>query len=93
MLPVIVAAADDQALLGPDDLGADGEALRDQALGDRRGVQRAVPDIGDVAGEQRPGRAPVGAIVVLDLAAPCGLVDAQRDGARPDRIRRHRADR
>jgi hypothetical protein len=45
MLPVVVAAADDQALLGPDDLGADGKAMPLQALGYRRGMQRAMPDV------------------------------------------------
>ena len=41
MLPVIIAAADDQPLLGPDDLRADGEALALQAVGNGRGLQRA----------------------------------------------------
>ena len=35
MLPVIVAAADDEPLLGPDDLCPDGEAFADEAFGDR----------------------------------------------------------
>ena len=72
MLPVVVAAAEHQALLGPDDLAADGEASDLEALGDRRGLQRAVPDIGDVAGEQRPGVAPVGAVVVQHPAGAAG---------------------
>src|SRR5205807_639574 len=61
MLPVIVAAADDEALLGPDDLRPDGEALAGQALRDRGGMQGAVPDIRNGAGEQRPCFRPVGA--------------------------------
>jgi hypothetical protein len=32
-------------------------------------VQGAVPDVGDLAREQRPGRAPVGAVVVAHSAA------------------------
>ena len=48
-----------------------------QALGHRAGMKRAVPDVGDGAGEQRPGLAPVGPVVVQHLAvrsvrlAPC----------------------
>ena len=72
MLPVVVAAAEHQPLLGPDDLAADGEAGRLEALGDGRRVQRAMPDVGDVAGEQRPGLAPVGAVVVQHLAGAPG---------------------
>ena len=68
MLPVIVAAAEHKPVLGPDDLRADVEARGLEALGDGAGVERAMPDIGDVAGEQRPGLAPVGAVVVSDLA-------------------------
>ena len=51
---------------------ADGEAGGLQALGDGRRVQRAVPDVGDVAGEERPGLAPVGAVVVQHLAGAPG---------------------
>jgi len=36
---------------------------------DRRGVQSAVPYIGDIAGEQGPGGSPVGLVVVTDLSA------------------------
>ena len=43
VLPVVVAAAEHQPLLGPDDLRADGEAAGDEALGDggRRAARRA----------------------------------------------------
>jgi hypothetical protein len=34
----------------------------------QRGVQRAVPDISHVAGEQRPGVVPIGAVVVESLS-------------------------
>lgn len=70
MHPMIIAAADDQALLRPDDLGAKIEAMADERVGDRGGMQGAVPDIGDLAGEQGPGVAPVGDPVVLDLSRP-----------------------
>ena len=72
VLPVVVAAAEHQPLLRPDDLGADGEAGSLEALGDGRGVQCAVPDVGDVAGEERPGFPPVGAVVVQHLAGAAG---------------------
>ena len=41
VLPMVITASDHQALLRPDDLGADGEALLDQTLGDRRRVKGA----------------------------------------------------
>ena len=93
VLPVIIAAAQHQPVLGPDDLRADVEAAGVEALGHRRGVQRAVPDIGDVAREQRPGLAPVGAVVVQHLAGALGLRRRRACCARPDRSRRRRADR
>ena len=55
MLPMVIAAAHDKPLLGPDDLRADAETLAYQALCDGRGVKGAVPDIGDVAWKQGPG--------------------------------------
>src|SRR6266436_7577950 len=36
-----------------------------------------MPDISDVAGEERPGRTPVGPFVIGDLATPAGFVDAR----------------
>jgi hypothetical protein len=36
-----------------------------------------VPDIGDIAGEQGPGFAPVGAVVVRNFAGACGHRDAR----------------
>ena len=69
MLPVIIAAADHQPGLVPDDLRADDEAGSFETRCDRAGVQRAVPDIGDIAGKERPGLAPVGAVVVEHLSA------------------------
>ena len=78
VLPVVVAAAEHQPLLGPDDLAADREAAGVEAVGDGGGVQRPVPDVGDLAGKQRPGLAPVGPVVVQHLAGAPG-----RGGARP----------
>ena len=72
MLPVVVAAGEHQPLLAPDDLAADGEAAGLQALGDGGGVQRAVPGVDDLAGEQRPGLAPVRPVVVQHLAGALG---------------------
>ena len=73
MLPVIISPAENEPVLGPDDLRPDGKTGGGQAFGDGRGMQRAMPDIGHIAGKQRPGRAPVGTIVVQHLAGPFGL--------------------
>src|SRR5262249_26870484 len=45
VLPLIITPTDYQALLGPDDLGADIETLFGKAFGHRRGAQRGMPDI------------------------------------------------
>ena len=76
VLPMIIAAADDEARFRPDDLRPNGEALSGQAFGYRGGMQGAMPDIGNIAGEQPPGFAPVGAVVVLHLADAVGMIDA-----------------
>jgi len=73
VLPVVITAAQDQPLLGPDDLRPDGEASDFKTFGDRGCMQRAMLDIGDVAGEERPRLAPVGAIIVQHLARALGL--------------------
>ena len=73
MLPVIVASAQDEPFLGPDDLGADVEAAGHEALGHGAGMERAVPDIGHVARKERPGLPPVRAIIVQNLARTLGL--------------------
>jgi len=66
--PVIVAARDDQARLIPNDLRPRNEAGAPQTLLDGRGVQRAVPHVGDIPREQLPGRLPIRAVVVRDLS-------------------------
>src|ERR1700730_9485607 len=77
MLPVVIAAPEHEARLRPDDLRTDRESRRLQALGDRLGVHTGMPDIGDVAREQGPSLAPVGAVVVRNLAGACGRRDAR----------------
>ena len=67
---MVVAAPEHEPVLGPDHLRPDLEAARLQARGHRRRVQGAVPDVSDDPGEQRPGLAPIGTVVVLDLAHP-----------------------
>ena len=56
-------------------------------------MQRAVPDIGDLAGEQRPGLAPVGPVVVQHLAGALRRREPGARCARPGRSPRHRAGR
>ncbi len=73
VLPMIIAAAEREAVLGPDDLRADLEVAALQAGLDGRRELAGVPDVGDVAGEQRPGRAPVRLVVVVDLAELAGF--------------------
>src|SRR5215470_8724486 len=69
MLPVIIAAAQGEVLLDPDDLRAQLQPAGRQAGGDDIAVQCSVPDIGDVAGEQRIRFSPIGAIIVEYLAS------------------------
>jgi hypothetical protein len=38
-------------------------------------MQRAMPDVSNIAWEQRPCVAPVGAVIVLDLAGALGMTD------------------
>src|ERR1700730_10537956 len=67
VLPVIIAAAEGEVLLCPDDLSAKPEPAGGKG-GDYMGVQCAVPGIGDTPGEERIRLAPVGAVVVEHLA-------------------------
>src|SRR5450759_3316770 len=77
MLPVVIAAAHYKSLLRPNNLRADAETLAYEALGDSRGVQGAVPNVGNVAGEQSPCGSPVCLVVVTDLSASCRPVHPQ----------------
>ena len=54
VLPMIVAPAEHQPFLGPDDLRAKTEAAGFEAIDHLAHMQRAVPDIGDIAWKQRP---------------------------------------
>src|SRR5205814_1853143 len=64
VLPVIIAAAQSDMLLGPDDLGTQLKPAGCETGGNDLSAKRAVPNIGDVPGEERIRFAPVGAIVV-----------------------------
>ena len=77
MLPMVIAAAQGEVLLGPDDLSARLQPAAGQIGGDNVTVERPVPDISDIPGEQRISLSPVGAIVVEHLSlrelAPANL--------------------
>src|SRR5262249_42864842 len=72
-----IAAPHHEALLGPYDLRADREPLSKKTLCNRRSVQCAVPDIGDIARKERPRRSPVRLVVVKDLACSFRAIDAR----------------
>ena len=50
--------------------------LLSEAFGDDGRTQCTVPDVGDLAGEQAPGRRPIRDLVVADLALSRRIVDA-----------------
>src|SRR5262249_27489287 len=66
--PVIVATAQREVLLLPDDLAADRELGGLEISRHERRLQPGVPDVRDRAREQLPCIRPVGAIVVRDAA-------------------------
>src|SRR5579885_828751 len=68
VLPVIVTATEHQAWLRPYDLCPDQETARIEALRNRPRMDPGVPHISDFAGEQAPSLAPIGTVVVADLA-------------------------
>src|SRR6266446_2320022 len=68
MLPMVIAAAEGEVLLGPDDLRTRLQPAAGQIGGDNIAVQRPVPNISDVPGEQRISLLPVSAIVVEHLS-------------------------
>src|SRR5436190_10590062 len=68
MLPMVIAAAQGEVLLGPDDLSARLQPAAGQIGSDNVAVQRSEPDVSDIPGEQRISRSPVGAIVVEHLS-------------------------
>jgi len=65
---MIIAAAQREMLLGPDDLSAQLKPAGAKIGGDNIAAQGAEPHIGNISGEQRISLAPVGAIVVEYLA-------------------------
>jgi hypothetical protein len=69
-------AAHRKAILRPDNLRAHLEADCFQRLLHGAGVPARVPDAGDGAWEQRPGLAPVRAVIVRDVAE-LGLVQVR----------------
>src|SRR5215831_1515804 len=68
MTPMVVASAQCEMRLGPDDLSAQLEPAGGQIATDHVAVQRPVPDISDIAGKQRIGLPPVGAVIIEHLA-------------------------
>ena len=70
MLPVVGAAGDDEAPLGPDDLVAHLELGHEQRGPDLARVEVTVPTVGHVTGKRAPDVGPVGAVVVLDCTDP-----------------------
>src|SRR5262245_32191280 len=74
MLPVIMAAAKNQSLLGPNDLRTDCEALALKCSSDGGCMEGSVPDIGDAAGEQGPCGFPVRPPIIADFGATRGMV-------------------
>jgi hypothetical protein len=72
VLPVIVPAGEREAVLAPDDLGTDLEAAGLERFLHNAGEAAGMPDIGDLAGKERPGLAPVGGVVVRHPAHLAG---------------------
>src|SRR6516165_10228993 len=68
MAPMVVAPAQGEMRLGPDDLSAQLKPAGDQIAADHIAVQRPVPHISDIAGKQRIGLPPAGAVIVEHLA-------------------------
>src|SRR6516164_2603016 len=68
MAPMVVAPAQREMRLGPDDLSAQLKPAGGQIAADHVAVQRPVPHISDIPGKQRIGLPPVGAVIVEHLA-------------------------
>src|SRR6516225_8804521 len=68
MAPMVVAPAQDEMRLGPDDLSAQLKPAGGQIAANHVAVERPVPHISDIAGKQRIGLPPVGAVIVEHLA-------------------------
>ena len=68
MLPMIIAAAQGEVLLGPDDLRPRLEAASSETSGGDLAVQSPEPDIDNIPGEQSMGFPPAGAMIIEYLA-------------------------
>src|SRR5262249_35557800 len=68
VLPVVVATAQREVLFDPHDLGSRLQPESRQAGGDDISMQRTVPDISDIPGEQPIGLPPVGTIIIENRA-------------------------
>ena len=73
VLPVILAPAHGEVLLGPYDLAPNAERCRFEACGDSACLQGGMPDVGNSTREEAPGGRPVGAVVVQD-GPHCGAL-------------------
>ena len=91
---MIIAATEGEVILSPYQLRADLEVdILKAALHDRRELAR-LPDVGDVAGEQSPGRGPVRLVVVVDLAELARVSGSRRrEHATRGHNRHRKADR
>src|SRR5579863_712312 len=76
VLPVVMPAAHDQGGLRPYDLTADLKAARFQAVRDRRSMESTMPNVRYIAREKSPRLAPVGAVIVADLAHAIRVIHA-----------------
>src|SRR6516225_9670408 len=68
MAPMVVAPTQGEMRFGPDDLSAQLEPAGGQIAADHVTVQRPVPHISDIAGKERIGLPPVGAVIIEHLA-------------------------
>jgi hypothetical protein len=85
VLPVVIATAQGEVLLDPDDLGPRLQSASRQIGSHDIAVQRSVPNISDIPSKQGVGLPPVGAMVVEHLALR-KLAVAQATARSPTRI-------
>src|SRR5262249_38410091 len=69
MLPVVVAPADHDTGLGPNNLGANFKTSPFKTVGNGRRSQCSVPDVSDGAGKQLPSLTPIRHVIVTDFVA------------------------
>jgi len=68
MAPMVVAPAQGEMRLGPNDLSAQLKAAGGQVAANHVAVKRPVPHISDIPGKQRIRLPPIGAVIVEHLA-------------------------